>query len=64
MDDERGHALWVYAHPRAESLNARLRDVGAARLRADGWTVDVADLYAEGFDPILVEEGGADVRAE
>ncbi len=61
---EIGHALWVYAHPHARSLNAMLRDAGAARLRADGWTVDVADLYAEGFDPVLVDEGGADVRAE
>ncbi len=61
---ERGHALWVYAHPCAESLNATLRDAGVAQLRGDGWTVDVADLYAEGFDPVLIEEGGADVRAQ
>lgn len=66
MGGERGsgHALWVYAHPHARSLNATLRDAGTARLREDGWTVDVADLYAEGFDPVLVDEGGADVRAE
>lgn len=64
MDDrsENPHALWVYAHPRAASLNSTLRDAGVKGLRADGWSVDVADLYAEGFDPILVDEGGADVR--
>ena len=63
-EPENAHALWVFAHPRGDSLNATLRDVGVARLRADGWSVDVADLYAEGFDPILVDEGGDDVRAE
>ncbi|GAA1077395.1 NAD(P)H-dependent oxidoreductase [Tsukamurella spumae] len=61
-DDAHKHAHWVYAHPRAESLNAALRDAGVERLRRDGWSVDVADLYAERFDPVLVEEGGADVR--
>lgn len=63
-EPENAHALWVFAHPRGDSLNATLRDAGVARLRADGWSVDVADLYAEGFDPILVDEGGDDVRAE
>jgi NAD(P)H dehydrogenase (quinone) len=57
-------ALWVFAHPAQESLNATLRDVGVAALRAEGWNVDVADLYAEGFDPVLVDGGGDDVRAE
>ncbi|NMD54027.1 MULTISPECIES: NAD(P)H-dependent oxidoreductase [Tsukamurella] len=61
---ESAHALWVSAHPRSDSLTARLRDIGVARLREDGWGVDVADLYAERFDPVLVDEGGADVRAE
>ena len=63
-NSEHTNALWVSAHPRSDSLTATLRDAGVARLRADGWSVDVADLYAEGFDPVLVEEGGADVRAE
>ncbi|WP_019202742.1 NAD(P)H-dependent oxidoreductase [Tsukamurella sp. 1534] len=59
-----GRALWVFAHPHGSSLNAMLRDEGVAALRSDGWTVDVNDLYAEGFDPILVDEGGSDVRAQ
>ncbi|BDH57693.1 hypothetical protein MTP03_26320 [Tsukamurella sp. PLM1] len=57
-------ALWVFAHPSGESLNAALRDAGVAELRRAGWSVDVDDLYAEGFDPVLVDEGGADVRRE
>ncbi|ADG78959.1 NAD(P)H-dependent oxidoreductase [Tsukamurella paurometabola] len=65
MDQSHGErrALWVFAHPRQESLNAALRDAGVASLREDGWTVDVADLYAERFDPVLIDGGGEDVRA-
>lgn len=47
------HALVVHAHPRPDSLtaviSARLRDA----LTADGYTVDLLDLYGEGFDPAL-----------
>ncbi|WP_324014441.1 NAD(P)H oxidoreductase [Microbacterium sp. JZ37] len=47
------HALVVVAHPRRDSLTAataaRVRDT----LCAEGSTVDVLDLYAEGFDPSL-----------
>lgn len=56
------HALWVWAHPRAASLNGRLRDVGVNTLRGAGWSVDEIDLYREGFNPVLVERGEADVR--
>jgi NAD(P)H dehydrogenase (quinone) len=31
---------------------ASLRDTARDALMADGWTVDVQDLYAEGFDPV------------
>lgn len=58
------NALWVFAHPRQDSLNAVLRDAGVSELREQGWTVDVGDLYREGFDPVLVDEGGDDVRVE
>lgn len=57
-------ALWVLAHPRSASLNGHLRDVGVAALRAGGWEVVESDLYRDGFDPVLVTEGGADVRSE
>lgn len=54
------HALVVHAHPRPDSLTAataaRVRD----RLSADGHTVDHLDLYAEGFDPLLLPEDEPD----
>jgi putative NADPH-quinone reductase len=49
-------ALVVYAHPCAESFAAALRDVVTDRLSARGWEVDLCDLYAEGFDPVLSAE--------
>lgn len=45
------HALIVLAHPEAKSFNAQLKDVAAATLESQGWTVAVSDLYAQGFDP-------------
>lgn len=57
-------ALWVLAHPCRDSLNARLRDVGRATLRDQGWHVAETDLYAMDWDPVLVAEGGPDVTAE
>lgn len=59
-----GNALWVFAHPDPNSLNGRLRAVGVAALRAHGWKVQESDLYAMGWDPVLVKEGGTDVAAE
>lgn len=60
----RRRALWVWAHPDPRSLNARLRDVGQAALRDAGWEVTETDLYALGWDPVLVDEGGPDVTVE
>lgn len=57
-------ALWVLAHPKSESLNHHLCHVGISVLRAEGWQVERSDLYAEGWDPVLIDEGGADVEAE
>jgi putative NADPH-quinone reductase len=46
--------LVLFAHPLADSFHAALhRDVLAA-LHAAGHTVDDLDLYAEGFDPVLI----------
>jgi len=45
--------LVVYAHPLSDSFAAALRDAVLARLRAAGHEVDLCDLYAEGFDPVL-----------
>ncbi|MFF2044535.1 NAD(P)H oxidoreductase [Kitasatospora sp. NPDC058170] len=45
------HALLVLAHPRTDSLTAQLAHRSRARLEAAGFTVDLLDLHAEGFDP-------------
>lgn len=45
------HALIVLAHPEPRSFNAQMKDVAAATLGAMGWSVEVSDLYAQGFDP-------------
>ncbi|OKK22868.1 NADPH oxidoreductase [Streptomyces sp. CB00455] len=44
-------ALLVFAHPRRDSLTAQIAQRSRERLMADGYTVDLLDLYAEGFDP-------------
>ncbi|MBO0811969.1 MAG: NAD(P)H-dependent oxidoreductase [Microlunatus sp.] len=64
MSSNPPRALWVLAHPHPRSLNGRLRDVGTAALRRRGWQVDESDLYAMGWDPMLVAEGGPEVAAE
>jgi putative NADPH-quinone reductase len=46
-------ALVVFAHPCEESFSAALRDAVVGRLAARGWQVDLCDLYAERFDPVL-----------
>ncbi|WP_309055543.1 NAD(P)H oxidoreductase [Streptomyces sp.] len=47
------HTLLVLAHPRSDSLTAQVAARVRARLDEAGHTVDVLDLYAEGFDPAL-----------
>lgn len=46
------HALIVHAHPEPRSFNATLKAVAVETLQAQGHTVEVSDLYAEGFDPV------------
>lgn len=46
-------ALVVLAHPLSDSLCAHLAQQAVDALRARGATVDVLDLYAEGFEPAL-----------
>ncbi len=48
--------LVVFAHPCEESFSAALKGVVVRRLEARGWEVDLCDLYAEGFDPVLTAE--------
>ena len=46
------HALIVYCHPEERSFNAALKNVAVETLERLGHTVEVSDLYAEGFDPV------------
>lgn len=45
--------LVVYCHPRADSYAAALRDAVCTTLAARGHAVDLLDLYAEGFRPVM-----------
>lgn len=49
--------LYVYCHPLPESFHAAVRDEALAALAEAGHAVDLLDLYAEGFDPVLDAEG-------
>jgi NAD(P)H dehydrogenase (quinone) len=48
-------ALVVYAHPIEDSYCASLRDRVVHGLETAGHDVDLLDLYAEAFDPILTD---------
>ncbi len=48
--------LHIYAHPLEESFHAAVRDAAMEGMRAGGHEVDLLDLYAEGFDPVLRAE--------
>jgi putative NADPH-quinone reductase len=45
--------LYVYCHPLPESFHAAIRGRALAALAAAGHEVDLLDLYAENFDPVL-----------
>ncbi|MER7049454.1 NAD(P)H oxidoreductase [Streptomyces jumonjinensis] len=53
-------ALLVLAHPRTDSLTARVAARARDRLAAAGHTVDVLDLHTEGFDPRMTPEDEPD----
>lgn len=46
------NVLIVFAHPERRSFNGGLADVAIESLRAAGHTVELDDLYQEGFDPV------------
>ncbi len=48
--------LLLYAHPNPESYNAALFAAVREGLVEAGHEVDVCDLYAEGFQPVLTRE--------
>lgn len=47
------HALVVTAHPSPRSLTAELTRVARSGLAGSGWSVEVSDLYAMGWDPAV-----------
>ncbi|MDW9471606.1 flavodoxin family protein [Sinorhizobium meliloti] len=54
------HILMVLAHPLEESFAASVARIARETLEARGHTVDLLDLYREGFDPRLtVAERGS-----
>jgi NAD(P)H dehydrogenase (quinone) len=48
--------LYLYCHPLEESFHAAIKREAVAALQAKGHEVDLCDLYAEGFDPVLTAE--------
>src|SRR5258708_33878979 len=48
--------LYVYCHPLDDSLHAAIRKEALAGLKEVGHEIDLLDLYAEGFDPVLTAE--------
>jgi NAD(P)H dehydrogenase (quinone) len=47
------NVLVVFTHPLPDSFLAAARDRVVSALQASGHTVDLLDLYADGFDPTL-----------
>jgi len=57
-------ALVVYCHPCEESFVAVVRECVVTALADAGHTVDLVDLYADGFDPRLSAQEHTDHRAD
>ena len=47
------NVLWILAHPEPRSLNGFLAAEGQRALRAEGHEVEVSDLYAMGWNPVV-----------
>jgi len=45
--------LLIHCHPRQDSFSAALRDAAVDVLTSSGHSVEMRDLYAEAFDPVL-----------
>jgi putative NADPH-quinone reductase len=48
--------LYVYCHPLGDSFHAAIQKEALAGLQEAGHSIDLLDLYAEGFDPVLTAE--------
>jgi len=46
------HVLVVFCHPEPGSFNGALKDLAVETFNRLGHTAEVADLHAEGFDPV------------
>lgn len=46
------NVLLLYAHPEPASFTAAMKDAAVAALSEAGHTVEVSDLYGEGFNPV------------
>ena len=52
--------LYLYCHPLPDSFHGAIRGRALAGLAEGGHAVDLCDLYAEGFDPVLSAENRRD----
>lgn len=50
------HVLIVFCHPEQKSFNGALKDLAIETFGRLGHSVEVADLHAEGFDPVEKSE--------
>lgn len=57
-------ALVVYCHPRPESFTAAVRDLVLDRLATAGAEIQLLDLYANGFEPVLSAQDLVDYEDE
>jgi NAD(P)H dehydrogenase (quinone) len=55
--------LLVYCHPNPQSFTAAVKDSAVETLQRAGHQVDVLDLYAEGFEPVMSREERAGYHA-
>jgi len=56
--------LVVYCHPVRASFCAAIRDVVVTAAEAGGHDVQLLDLYASGFDPVMSEQERTDFHTE
>jgi NAD(P)H dehydrogenase (quinone) len=56
--------LLLFIHPKRDSFCGRLLGVVQAQLESQGHAVELADLYAEGFNPAFIPEDFAQFTGE
>ena len=56
--------LYVYCHPVPESFHAAIREGALQGLKKAKHSVDLLDLYAEGFDTVMSAEARRRQRAK